>query len=134
MTAPITQSRNRWGAIAGLVFVVLFVVGMLMSGNTPEYNASDREWIRWFRDDGNTGPAVIAMFLLVLSVFALLCFLAVLTRRLRLTNRRELVNLAIGAGLVLVAMIIVGGIAANQVSAAIQLGSSDGDYPVPGAD
>jgi uncharacterized membrane protein YhaH (DUF805 family) len=130
-TGVSTEGRNRWGAIAGLVFFVLFVLGFILSGGTPEYDASDREWVEWFEDDGNTDLQVVSMFLLVAAALALLCFLAVLTRRLRATNRPELVNLAIGAGLVLAAMIIVGGIAMAQVSAAITFGD---DYPIPNAD
>jgi uncharacterized membrane protein YhaH (DUF805 family) len=125
------EGRSRWGAIGGLVFFVLFVVGFLLGGDTPEYDARDREWVEWFEDDGNTNLQVVAMFLLVASALALLCFLAVLTRRLRATNRPELVNVAIGAGLVLAAMLIVGAIGMNQVSAAVTFG---GDYPVPDAD
>jgi hypothetical protein len=131
---PTTQGPNRWGAIAGLGFVVLFVVGFVLSGDTPEYDASNREWRRWFVDDGNRNLQVVSMFLMVLSAFALIGFLAVLTRRLRVTNRPELVNTAIGAGLVLAAMIVVAGIAINQVSAAITFGGGAGEYPVPGAD
>lgn len=137
MTAPATgrpAAPNRWGAIAGLVFVVLFVVGFLLSGNTPEYDASNREWVEWFEDDGNTNLQVVGMFLLVAAAFALVCFVAVLTRQLRATDRPELVNVAIGAGLVLAALIVVGGIAMNQVSAAITFGGGDGDYPIPRAD
>jgi hypothetical protein len=138
MTAPATgppsAGPNRWGAIAGLVFFVLFVVGFLLGGGTPEYDASDREWVEWFEDDGNTNVQVVAMFLMVAAAFALVCFVAVLTRQLRATNRPELVNVAIGAGLVLAAMIVIGGIAMNQVSAAITFGGSNGDYPIPRAD
>jgi hypothetical protein len=138
MTAPANgrpaTSSNRWGAIAGIVFVVLLVAGILLSGQTPEYDASDREWVEWFEDDGNTNRQVVSMFLLVASGFALICFLAVLTRQLRASNRPELVNVAIGAGLVLAALTVVAGIALNQVSAAITFGGGDGDYPIPRAD
>lgn len=135
MTAPApgrpAAGPNRWGPIAGLVFFVLFVVGFLIVGDTPEYDAGDREWVEWFEDDANTNLQVVGMFLMVASAFALVCFLAVLTRRLRATNRPELVNVAIGAGLVLAAMIVVAGIGIAQVSAAITFA---GSYPVPNAD
>lgn len=138
MTAPApgrpAAGPNRWGPIAGIVFFVLFVVGFLISGDTPEYDAGNREWVEWFEDDANTNLQVVGMFLMVASAFALVCFLAVLTRRLRTTNRPELVNVAIGAGLVLAALIVVAGIAINQVSAAITFGGGGGDYPVPRAD
>src|SRR6266508_563683 len=136
MTAPAAgvsaSDRNRWGGIAGLVFVVLFVVGFSLGRDTPNYNESDRVWVDWFDDGGHRARQVVGMLLLVVAALALLCFLAVLTRRLRATNRPELVNVAIGAGLVLVAMLIVGAIGMNQVSAAITFGGDD--YPIPNAD
>jgi hypothetical protein len=136
MTAPAMgvspPRQNRWGGIAGVVFFVLFVVGMLVSGGTPEYDESDREWVEWFDDSGHQTQQVVSMLILVIAALALVCFLAVLTRRLRATNRPELVNIAIGAGLVLAAMLIVGAIGINQVSAALTFGGDD--YPIPNAD
>src|SRR5437588_4048 len=47
------RSGLRWGGISGIVFVVLFVVGFLMTTDTPDGNASNREWLKYFRDSGN---------------------------------------------------------------------------------
>jgi hypothetical protein len=115
----------------GIAFVVLFVVGMLLGRDTPSNDAADQEWTDWFSDSGNRTGQVISAVLLTLAAMAILVFVTGLVRRAALARpERESVTLARTAGIVLAVAIGLGGIAVNQMGAAIQVG----DIPVPSAD
>jgi hypothetical protein len=127
----------RWGraaAVAGVVYVVLFVAGFAVGGTTPDYDAADREWIEWFEDDGNRTRQVVGAFLSVAAALSFLVFLGGLWRRLRrfAPEAQLLPTIALGAGLVFVALSIVSHIAFSSVSGAVTF--SGEDFPVPDAD
>jgi hypothetical protein len=127
----------RWGraaAIAGIVYVVLFVAGFLVSGTTPDYDEPDREWVEWFEDDGHRAQQVIGAFISVAAAFVFLVFLGGLWRRLRrlAPDAQLLPTISLGAGLVFVALSIASHIAFTAVSAAITFTGED--FPVPNAD
>ena len=65
------------------MFVVLFVVGFLMTTDTPDGNASNREWLKYFRDSGNRRMQVIGALIFAVAVLAFLLFLGVLRERIR---------------------------------------------------
>ena len=77
------RSGLRWGGISGIVFVVLFVVGFLMTTDTPDGNASNREWLKYFRDSGNRRMLVIGALIFAVALLGFLVFLGVLRERLR---------------------------------------------------
>jgi hypothetical protein len=125
-------SERRWVMITGVLFGVLFTAGMLLSGNTPDYDAEDSEWTDWFDDGGNRALQIISMFLLVLAAVSFVVFLTYLVRRLRLARAaaETPAQIAFGAGLLVALSIAIGGVAVNQMSAAIEIG----DIPIPNAD
>jgi hypothetical protein len=56
--------------IAGIAFVVLFVIGFVVSADTPD--SDERlEWRRWYLDSGHRTSAVVGMYLMVLSYWRL---------------------------------------------------------------
>jgi hypothetical protein len=130
--ATTTRALDRRTGIAGLVFFVLFVIGWLVGGDRPDYDAPDAEWTSWFEDDDNRIGSIAAMFTLALSAMAFVPFLTGVLRRVRaVTDAEGLPMIALGAGLIFSATTIVAAVAVHQVAAAIEFG---GDYPVPGAD
>src|SRR6266536_1661617 len=71
------------GGIAAIVFAVLFVVGFLLTSDTPDGNESDLKWVRYFADSGHRRMIVTGAILLTLAAVAFLIFLGVLRERLR---------------------------------------------------
>jgi hypothetical protein len=117
------------GGIAAIVFAVLFVVGFLLTTNTPEGDESNREWVRHFADSGNRRTIVIGAILIALAALAFLIFLGALRERLRTAapGAEWLSTIAFASGIVFVAML---GVFAVGV-AAVPAGVAFGDNPVP---
>jgi hypothetical protein len=117
-----------WG---GISFAVLFVVGVMLSANTPEYDESDKEWVDWFNDSGHRTMQVIGAILMVLAALALIWFVAGLVRQLRSAGASEtLATAAGGTGFLLAVAVAIAAIAISQVSAAVTFT----EYEVPGAE
>jgi hypothetical protein len=118
--------------LAGIVFTVGFVAGMLLIANTPEGDAADDEWVRWFDDSGHRAAQIIGMFLLVIAAAAFVVFIVGLIQQLRAASAfHEGANqVALAAGLIFAAAAAIGGVAMGQMSGAIAFG----DLPTPAAD
>jgi hypothetical protein len=124
-----TRSGLRWGGISGIVFVVLFVVAFLMTTDTPDGNASNREWLKYFRDSGNRRMQVIGALVFAVAVLAFLLFLGVLRERIRNASAggEWIATTAFASGIVFVAMVAVFALGQASVAAGVQFG----DSPVP---
>lgn len=128
-TEPAATPRwERWGAFAGIAFVVLFVArfGFL---NTPESDASVQEWTAHFDDSGNRMLSLLGGYAMALAGLAFVCFLWALRARLRRAEEGSegLSALAFGSGLVFVAMAFASGAAMATIAGSIEFG----DGPVP---
>jgi hypothetical protein len=66
---------ERWSALAGVLFVALFVVALALSGNTGD---NPSEVTNWYADDGNLTKQFVAWFLYIGSAIAFLSFLGTL--------------------------------------------------------
>lgn len=80
------QAVGRWArnmGFVGVVFVVLWVLGFFVGSDTPDYDATDQEWISWFADADNRGAMVLGAFSFVLSGLALVWFVALAYESLR---------------------------------------------------
>jgi hypothetical protein len=121
-----------WAMGSGVMFAVLFVVGMIVGRDTPEGDASDEEWLQWFADSGNRWQQVIAALALALAAMALVVFIAHLVHHLDAGNSAGAVatRVAHSAGIVLAAAIAIGGVGMNYVAAGIEIG----ELPVPAPD
>jgi hypothetical protein len=124
-----TRSGLRWGGISGIVFAVLFVAGFLMSADTPDGDASNAEWRRYFLDSGNRRMLVIGSLVFAVAVLAFLLFLGVLRERLRNASPggEWVPTVAFASGIVFVAMLAVFALGESSVAAGVQFG----DNPVP---
>jgi hypothetical protein len=66
---------ERWSALAGVLFVALFIVALARTGNTGD---PPSEVQQWYADDGNQTQAIVAWFIWVASALAFLSFLGTL--------------------------------------------------------
>jgi preprotein translocase subunit YajC len=90
---------ERYGAAAGLLFVVLVVVGSLISGAPPSPDDSIREIAEYY--DDHTGSIKAGAFLTGLATIAFLWFLGSLWSTLRRSeDTRRLATIATGGGIV----------------------------------
>jgi preprotein translocase subunit YajC len=112
---------ERYGAAAGLLFVILVVVGSLISGAPPSPDDSVREIADYYED--HTGAIKAGAFLTGLAAVAFLWFLGSLWSTLRRSEEtRRLATIATGGGLVGLITVITS-IALNA-TVAIAIGST----------
>jgi hypothetical protein len=70
-----------WAAVAGIAFVVLAIVSLLLPGG--ETFDTDQEILDYFADDSNRARAIASLFVILAGMLAFLFFLAGLCARLR---------------------------------------------------
>jgi hypothetical protein len=107
---------QRWPAIAGIVFVPLFVVGWLVStGGVPDSDAPLADWVDWMTDSGSGAMALLSAYLLILAAIAFVVFAAGLVRRIRDAQGDGSLTASIVLGLSILgsALLASGGIAVN---------------------
>jgi Domain of unknown function (DUF4386) len=123
---------ERWAPFAGIVFVVLMVVGSMLVGSVPDPNAAEQEVAGYLADDSAQMRTIVGAYLWVIGALAFLWFLTRLRSDL---SRAEggsgaLTNLAFGAGVAFAAVWMVSATAFASVANAIKLR----DAPVSDAD
>jgi hypothetical protein len=120
------QKPERWAAYAGVLAVVLWIVGILVqeSGNTPSEGAADAEYLTHIQDDANS--ILTGGWIFMVGCLAFLVFAIVLRDRLaeaeggsRLyTNIAFVGAVAVGAfGLLLPGSEIAAAISSDDISA-----------------
>ena len=127
--ADTDDRASRWGAIAGIAFVVLYVVRFVWFFDTPDSDAPVREWTEYFRDSGNRTASILGGYTQLLAGLAFLCFIWALRNRLRRAegSSEGLSTLAWGSGLVFVGLVFVSAAAIMTVAAGVEFGEG----PVP---
>jgi hypothetical protein len=117
------SSTERWGPIAGIAFVVLFVAGLLLN-NLPDGDSSIVKLASYYNDNGNRAQLIISSYLLFLAGVFFLWFLSGL--RVRLLEAEgapgRLTSIAFGGGLVFVACLMVAAACFMTVAANIAFG------------
>lgn len=90
---------ERYGAVAGILFVILVVVGALIPGAPPSPDDSLREVANYYED--HTGTIKAGAFLTGLAAVAFLWFLGSLWSAIRRNEEtRRLATIAVGGGIV----------------------------------
>lgn len=75
---------SRWAPIGGVLYVVLFVVGVIiMFSGIPDSDAPPAKVIQYFSDSGHRNKENIGWVLVGLGVFFLIWFIAALRRAVR---------------------------------------------------
>jgi hypothetical protein len=75
---------DRWAGLGGVLYVVLFVVGSILSfGGQPDTDSPPEKLIAYYSDSGHRDKVVIGWCFVIVSVFFFLWFLGALRVRLR---------------------------------------------------
>jgi hypothetical protein len=118
------ESRwDRWGPIAGIVFVVLFVVGLSLN-NIPSADDSAAKIVNFYNDGGDRAQLIISSYLLWLAGLFFFWFLASLRARLLQVEGvpGRLTSIVFGGGLVFIAMLMVAAACFASVAGDITFG------------
>jgi len=103
----------KWAAIAGIVFGVLFVVGLIMVSDTPDNSDSDETIINWYADSSNQQKELIGAYIMVVAGIAAVTFVTIgLKPRVEAASRNQgdaaLAALVQPAALLMAAAFIIG--------------------------
>jgi hypothetical protein len=121
-----TPRRDFWTPTAGVLAAITFVVGILMGTNSPDSNDSDAKVVAWYADHGHRVTVIVGAFILAFCGLFILWFASGLRQRLRVAEGPEgrLANVALGGGVLLVALLWVGAAALAAIPAGISFGDS----------
>lgn len=123
-------SWAKVGAVAGVLFAVLLIAGIAMTGDMPSTNAADSEHVEWWSESGNQTRMIVAGYLITLAGLALVAFLVAMRSSLAQPGSELLARFSFATGIVFVAMLLAATISIGQVAGAVKFG----DAPVPSAD
>jgi uncharacterized membrane protein SirB2 len=114
---------ERWAPIAGIVFVVLMVVGSMLVSNVPSPNAPQHQIASYLTDSAQQMRNIIGAYLWVVGALTFLVFLVRLRNDLRRAEGGTgyLSNLAFGAGAVFAAAWMIAAATFASVAYAIRL-------------
>jgi Domain of unknown function (DUF4386) len=98
---------ERWSALAGVLFVALFIVALGLSSNNDD---NPQQLTNWLADSGNRNQQIVAWFLYVASALAFVSFLGTLRDMLvrAESGPGTLSSLIFGSGLVFAALYLAG--------------------------
>ena len=66
----------RWAALGGIGYVVLFIVGVILTDSgAPDFDAPPAKVIKYYGDSGNRDQIAVGWILIVIAVFFFLWFL-----------------------------------------------------------
>jgi hypothetical protein len=75
-------SLQRWGPLAGPIFVVFIVIGFIVAGSSPDPNDSNAKILRYLADHSHLTQNEVAFVLLLVAALFLILFFAALRTRL----------------------------------------------------
>ena len=113
----------RWAPIAGIIFVVLMVVGSTLVGDVPAPDASQQQIAAYFSNSANHTRSIVGAYLWVFGALALLVFLVRLRNDLRRAEGGTgvLSGLAFGTGVAFAAIWMASAAAFASVAYSIAL-------------
>jgi hypothetical protein len=111
---------ERWAGVAGIAFVVLYVIGFAVGGEPPD---TDAAITARYADSGERALELAAFFLIAAAALALVLFVSGARRLLARDEgqQRTLAALAYAGGVVCAALVLVG----NAVSRTTAFASDD---------
>jgi hypothetical protein len=123
----VRDSRTEWGPIAGIVFAVLFVAAFFVQGELPSGDDSTAEFASFYDDSGNRAQVIIGSYMLFFASLFFLWFLGSLRGRLMAAEGApgRLTPIAFGAGIVFVAMLMVGAACFASIAGDIEFGDEE---------
>lgn len=103
-----TTRWERWAPASGIVYAVLFVVGILLIVLSEIDTLSDQEILSYYADSGNRAGEITGFILVTVGVVFFLLFAHTLRSRLRLVEPepKSLSSLGFGAAVMSAALII----------------------------
>jgi hypothetical protein len=121
--ATTTGGLERWAALGGVLYVVLFVIGTILEySGAPDGDAAPSKVIAWYSDSGHRDRLHLGWVLTGLGLFFFLWFLSALRQALiRLVGEGFLPTLATVGGTVYAALAL----AADAVNDGIRTMSDD---------
>jgi magnesium-transporting ATPase (P-type) len=111
---------ERWAGVAGIAFVVLYVVGFVVGGEPPD---TDDAIVARYADSGERALELTAFFLIAAAALAFVLFVSGARALLARSEgqQRTLAALAYAGGVVCAALVLVG----NAVSRTTAVASDD---------
>jgi hypothetical protein len=121
-----TPRRDFWTPTAGILAAVTFVFGLAAAADSPDNSDPDAKIIAWYADHGHRVGVIVGAFVLAFSGLFLLWFASGLRQRLRRAEGPDgrLANVALGGGVLLVALLWVGAAALAAIPAGQSLGGA----------
>jgi hypothetical protein len=115
--APTTRGLERWAALGGVLYVVLFVIGTILQySGAPDGDAPPSKVISWYSDSGHRDQLNIGWVLIGLGLFFFLWFLSALRQALiRLVGAGFLPTLATVGGAVYATLALAAAAVSNGI-------------------
>lgn len=112
---------TRWSPMAGLVYAVLYVVGLLLIVGEGIDEKSDAGIASYYADSGNRTGDIVGLFLVAVSLLFFLVFVSVLRERLRAADAdgAALSGVAAGSGVAAAALFLAGAAAFSATAMAV---------------
>jgi hypothetical protein len=125
--------RDSWTPIAGIAAGLTFIVGVAMTANSPDSDASNAKVLAWYAKHSHRVGIIVGVYVLMFFGLFLLWFASGLRERVRVAEgpNGRLANVVLGGAIVCVALVWVGAFALAAVPAGISLG---GEPAVSNAD
>lgn len=117
-----TGRMERWAPLAGVLFAVIFAIGILTTGDTPDTDASGSEVISHYDDSGKIFVGIAAAGI---AAVLLLFFAGVLRSRLREAGPEWLASVAFGGAVVYAAGLGIFGLTQFALLDASDLGQPE---------
>jgi MFS family permease len=134
VNAVVAQKRS--GAWAGIVFAVLYVVGVLLAAGQPDTTdkikhspaLAESAWHKYYADSGHRTGILIGAFVLTAAMLALLVFASFLVDRLASDGASSTTTrLVFGGAVLFAAVTLAGAVALAWIPGA----KAFGDSPLP---
>lgn len=121
----------RAGAMTGICFVVLFIGGVILLGESLDFAAPDSHFDAYFANANNWVGSIVISVLMAASAFVFIWFLYRLRERLQPehTGKATLPNFMFASGMVFVVLLLIGTAAMVTVPSALAFGSFFDEQP-----